>query len=153
MFDRGKNFRGANAENDADQSANGTERNRFDQELSENITAVRAHRHARPDFAGPFRDTHEHDVHDADAADHERHAGNRAQQSRHDVGRRGGRLRDFLLIAHGEIVVATGPDVVSLPNKRDDLLLRRFEIGCASATWTLMLRKVVPPATRFIALV
>ncbi len=68
---------------------------------------MRAHRHARADFAGPFGDTHQHDVHDADAADHQRDARDRAEQSGHDVGRRRRRLRDFLLIAHGEIVVAT----------------------------------------------
>src|SRR5207244_3918357 len=43
MLDRRKNLRGQNAENNAEQSANGTERNRFDQELGENIAAVRAH--------------------------------------------------------------------------------------------------------------
>ena len=46
----------------------------------------------------------------------------------HDL-RRGGRgFGDFLLVAHREIVVAAGADVVPLAEKRGDLLLRRREI-------------------------
>src|SRR4029077_7570708 len=52
MLIRRKNFRTHTAENDADESADGTERYRFDQELGENIATMRAHRHPRPDLTG-----------------------------------------------------------------------------------------------------
>ena len=86
--------------------------------------------HAHADLARPFSHAHEHDVHDADAPDHERNAGNCAQQKRHDFGRLGRCLRNFLLGSNGEIVVATRPDVMSLSKQRDDLLLRRAHLRC-----------------------
>ena len=130
MFDRRKNFRGRDAENNAKQSADGTERNRFDQELGENVAPVRADGHARADFARPFGYAHEHDVHDADAANDQRNARNRAEQSSHDVGRRRCRLRDFLLIAHGKIVVATRPGCcVAGVTSEMICCCARFEIG------------------------
>ena len=80
-----------------------------------NSNETPSHCHPRPDFSGSFRYAYQHDIHDADAANHEGHARNRAQQSSHDVRGRRCRLRDFLLIAHAKVVIATGPDVVSLP--------------------------------------
>ena len=68
---------------------------------------MRAHRHARADFTGPFGYTHQHDVHDSNAADNQRDTRNRAEQSGHDVGRGRGSIGDFLLIPDGEIIVAT----------------------------------------------
>ena len=105
------------------------------------------------DLARPLGHTHEHDVHDSDSADHERDAGDCTEQQRHHRGGGGGCLRDFLLIAHGEIVIAAGANIMSLSKQRDDLLLRGLEMLSASAICTLMFRKVVPPTTRFIALV
>ena len=82
-----------------------------------------------PDLTRPFGYADQHDVHDTDAPNDQRYAGDRAEQSSHDVGRGRCRLGDFLLIAHGEIVIAAGPDVVPLAQQDGDLLLRRFEIG------------------------
>ena len=47
------------------------ERQRLDEELSEDVARLRAERHADADLARPLRDADEHDVHDADAADEE----------------------------------------------------------------------------------
>src|SRR5881397_3727521 len=98
---------------------------------------MRAHRHAHTDFARSFSHAHQHDVHDSDSADHERHTCDCTEQYRHHS--RGGRgsFGDFLLSAHSEIVIATGPNVMPLSQQRNNF----------------MLRKVVPPITRFIALV
>lgn len=148
MFHRRDNLGGG----DPEHTAYRTERDRFDQELRENVATVRADRQTGADFASPFRYAHKHDVHDSDAADDERHAGNRAEQSRHHIRRRGRGVRDLLLIPHGEIVVATGANVMPLPQKRDDLLLRRGEIRGAG-NLHVNFRSVVPPATRFIVLV
>ena len=74
------------------------------------------------------------------------------EQQGHDA-RRGGRgLGDFLLVAHGKIVVAPGANVVPLAQQLDDLLLRRREI-VRRGHLHIDARKVVPPMTRFIALV
>ena len=59
---------------------------------------MRADGHARADLARSLGYADEHDVHDSDAADDQRNAGDRAEQSGHDVGRRRGRIGDFLLI-------------------------------------------------------
>ena len=66
-----------------------------------------ADRQTRADLARPLGHADEHDVHDADAADDERDAGDRAEQSGHDVGRGRCGVGDLLLVAHGEIVVAS----------------------------------------------
>ena len=114
---------------------------------------MRADGEADADFARPFGHAHEHDVHDADAADDQRDAGDRAEQQGHDTRSGGGGFGDFLLVAHREIVVAAFADVVPLAQERNDLLLRRARDPARSPTCTFMLRKVVPPVTRFIALV
>ena len=91
---------------------------------------MRSDGHAHTDLACPLSHAHEHNVHDADATHDKRDAGNRAKQERHDFGRLGRCLRNFLLGSNGEIVVATRPDVMSLSKQRDDLLLRRAHLRC-----------------------
>jgi hypothetical protein len=44
-----------------------------------------ANRHAQPDFPRTLCRGHEQNVHDADAADHERYRGDGGQQERHDT--------------------------------------------------------------------
>ena len=69
MLDHGDELGAADAREDAQQAAGGTERDGFDQELQEDVPAARADGHADADFARPLGDADEHDVHDADAAD------------------------------------------------------------------------------------
>src|SRR5205807_2150992 len=123
-----ENLRRRDPKNDADDSADGAERDRLDQELRKDVTAMRAHGHARADFARPLRHAYEHDVHDADATDYKRHASNRTKQSGHYIRGGRGRRGDFFLGADGEIVVAPFANIVTLPKQRDDLLLRGREI-------------------------
>ena len=84
--------------------------------------------HAYTDLACPLGDAHQHDVHDANPADHERDARDCAQQNRHHARGCRGSFGDLLLIAHGEIVVAPGPDIVPLSQQRDNLLLSCFDL-------------------------
>src|SRR6266545_6809871 len=107
----------ADATDDSNYPANGTERYRFDQELGENVAAVRTDGHAHTDFARPFGDAHEHDIHDTDPADDERDARDCAQQDGHHARSFRGSLRDFLLIAYGKIVVAPGTNIMPLPKQ------------------------------------
>ena len=48
----------------------------------QDVAAVRADGHADADLARALGHAHEHDVHDPDAADEERDAGDRAEQAR-----------------------------------------------------------------------
>ena len=48
---------------------------RFDEELQQDVLTARAERLAHADFAGAFGDRDQHDVHDDDAADDQRNAG------------------------------------------------------------------------------
>ena len=74
-----------------------------------------AHRHACSDFTRPLGHAHQHDVHNTDTTDDERNASDRPEQNRHDRGCRRSCVSDLLLIAHGKIIVAAGPDVMALP--------------------------------------
>ena len=91
---------------DADHAADGAERDGFDQELQEDVAAARADGHADADLARPLGHADEHDVHDADAADDERDAGDAGRATHVMVLDCGGcGVGDFLLVAHGEIVI------------------------------------------------
>ena len=76
-----------------------------------------AHGHARADFPGPLGDTDQHDVHDANPSDHQRHAGDGKEQSRHHISGSGGCRGDFFLGPDREIVVSTRANVMTLPRK------------------------------------
>ena len=56
-----------------DNAAPPREQQRLDEKLREHLRAPRADRFAHADFARPFGDRHEHDVHDADARDDQRY--------------------------------------------------------------------------------
>ena len=104
-------------------------RHRFDQELRENVAAVRADGHADANFARPLGDAHEHDVHDADAADDERHTRrSRKAKASSRVKWRWPPVGDFLLVAHREIIIASGPNLCRWRSKRYDLLLGGFDL-------------------------
>src|SRR5205085_9839703 len=69
--------RRADAEGGAEDAADDRERDRFEEELQQHVTSLRADGHANADLSRPFRYRVEHDVHDADAADEYRHRGDR----------------------------------------------------------------------------
>jgi hypothetical protein len=53
---------------------------RFDHELREHVAVARPDRKPEADLARPLGHRHQHDVHDADAADEQRHRGNPASR-------------------------------------------------------------------------
>src|SRR5690349_15102126 len=59
------------AEYHAQRAADGCEHQCLHEELRHDVRRLRADRHADADLACSFGDGHQHDVHDADAADHE----------------------------------------------------------------------------------
>ena len=71
------------AEADADNATKQAQHDRFHEKLQQHVLAAGADRHPQADLACPLGDRDEHDVHDADAADEQRNAGNRRQQRGH----------------------------------------------------------------------
>ena len=67
---------------DADRAAGDAQHHGLDEELQEDVAPRRAERLANADLARPLGDRHEHDVHDADAADEQRHGGDAGEQRR-----------------------------------------------------------------------
>ena len=88
------------------------------------MAAFRADGHADADLARPLGHRDEHDVHDPDAADEQRHRRDREQQRAKDLHLRVLRLRDLFLRAHLKIEIAAGRDAVSLTQNCFDLRLR-----------------------------
>ena len=119
-------MRGADAAQHADQSAQQAQRDGFDQELQPDVAGLRADGDADADLAGAFGHAHQHDVHDADAADKKRNAGHRPQQQGDDLGNGIHRVGDFLLVENVEIVVLPGGQAMALAQQAGDLLLGDF---------------------------
>ena len=68
-------WRAEQPERDADEPAGERQRQRLDQELRQDVARLGADRHADADLARPLGHAHQHDVHDPDAADQQRHRG------------------------------------------------------------------------------
>ena len=96
----------ADAAEHADETAQQAQRDGLNQELQPDVAGLRADGDADADLAGAFGDAHEHDVHDADAADQERDAGDGPEQQRDDLGNGIDGVGNFLLVEDVEVVVA-----------------------------------------------
>ena len=77
---------------------------------SSTSTVARADRQAQADLARPLGHRHQHDVHDADAADEQRHRGDARQQVGHRRRGRRQHARHLLERPHHEVVVVAGLD-------------------------------------------
>ena len=80
-------FGRANARHHADDTAEQAESDGFDKELKQDVAGLRADGDADADLASALGDADKHDVHDADAADQERHARDGPQQQGDDLWR------------------------------------------------------------------
>src|ERR1051325_10397145 len=121
--DRGQNGGRTDADADADETAKKRDDRGLDEELHQDVARRCADSFADADLAGALGDGDQHDVHDADAADDERDARNRAQQPRHGARGLCRGVGDFFLATDGEIVVPTTDDAVTLPEQRGDIVL------------------------------
>ena len=100
--------------------------------MPQDVARTGAHGQANADLAGALDHADQHDVHDADPADDERNAGDGAEKECHRAGRGGGGLRDFLLVAHNEIVVFACFNPMALAKQGGDLcfhFLERVRVG------------------------
>ena len=68
----GRDVAAADAQQDANDAADFAEHDGFHNELHQDVPLLRADGPADTDLAGPFRDGHEHDIHDADARGNQR---------------------------------------------------------------------------------
>jgi hypothetical protein len=66
----------------ANETADDGKHYRLDEELREDLTLLCTDRAANPDLARAFTNRHQHDVHDADSANHEADGGDSPEQQR-----------------------------------------------------------------------
>src|SRR6266498_1964408 len=93
------------AETDANRAAEETQHHRLDQELEQNIAAPRAAGLTQADLAGALGHTHQHDVHDPDAADQQRDAADQAQKRVEAVDDAANLIGNLLRVEHRKVVV------------------------------------------------
>src|SRR6186713_232859 len=93
----------------AAQAAERRERDRLGEDLPEDVAPPRAQRLAQPDFAGPLADHHQHDVHDDDAADHEREADDTDENGENSGGGLAVDVEERIGREDAEIVGLLGP--------------------------------------------
>src|SRR5215813_12862980 len=94
----------AAADQDAYQSTHQTQNQRFRQKLQTNVIRSCTHSHSDADFARPFRDRHQHDIHDSNAAHHQGNGGDASEQQRHDCSQLCERLRCIGHVTDHEVV-------------------------------------------------
>ena len=116
-----KRHRAERAEHDSGDPSRETQHQRLDKELEQNIEARRAQRLAHADLACAFRDRHEHDVHDADAADEQADCSDARQQVGERLRRVLERGENVRLVSDLEIVLAAGSDLMLAPHHALDL--------------------------------
>ena len=98
------------AQADAEQAAQARQRHRLDQELPGNVAALGTQGAADADLAGALGHRRQHDVHDADAAHHQRDRGDGPEHQREDLLRLLGLLqqvqrhRDLEVLARVELL-------------------------------------------------
>ena len=114
-------------ERDAEASPEEADDQRLDQKLRHDIVAPRAERLAQSDFPRSFGDGHQHDVHDANAANDQRDRCDAGKQERHDFA--GFRNRVLNL---GEISdlkwIFFGAGTVPLAHQRENIRLRAVHV-------------------------
>src|SRR6185312_9641703 len=82
-----------------------------------------AHGHANANLARALGDRNQHDVHDPDAADEQRHAGDGTEQDGHDAAGGVGDIGNVGDISHAEVVTLARADAVPGVEEIADLLL------------------------------
>ena len=88
----------------------------LDEELHQDVALARADRHADADLARPLGDAHEHDVHDADAADEQADRRDGEAEAATSIARIafGRLLASSACVRIDEVVAGAGVDAVAL---------------------------------------
>jgi len=104
------------------ESAKQAEQQRLAEELRLYAAFRGADSHADTDLARALRDRDQHHVHDPDAADEQGYAGDRDQQYGESPARFQAGLDELVGTPDVEVVVLSGPDMVTLAQQADDLV-------------------------------
>jgi hypothetical protein len=137
--------RGGQRQRDADRAPEQRQHDGFDQELGQHIAFEGTDRQPDADLARAFCYRHQHDVHDADAANEQADRRYCRQQGRQRARRAGDRVGDLLLVHDAEVVVGIAREAAALAHQASDVLLRLFG-GHGVADRELDLPDVVVPA-------
>src|SRR5665213_4422185 len=113
-----------NACGHADETADGRQQHRLDQELPQDVGTLRTDRLADADLACSLGHRHEHDVHDADAADQQADSSDYAEERGEHLVRRRGRLQQACLVENSEVISSPRGDAVRGLKSRCHLGLR-----------------------------
>ena len=97
----------SHAEKHADQSSGHADKDRLDQELSQDIHAFRTDTHTEADLPRTLRHAHVHDIHDTDTTNEKRDTSHRSQQRRHYIRRTCQHRAQLLLATDGKIIIVT----------------------------------------------
>src|SRR5690606_7082497 len=108
----------------ADRAPDNRKQDTFDQELGQDIPRARADRLPQPDFARAFGHGYQHDIHDADAADQQRNAGDQPQHNGQQSGDLADGVQQIRLIDDRKILVAFKDNAVRLVQIILDVLHR-----------------------------
>src|SRR5687768_7135967 len=117
----GQRDRPGPAEDDPADTAKQAQYHRLDEELQQDVPRRRAQRLSNPYLTRPLRHRHQHDVHDADAADKEADGRDSGEQKRENLGRLSEGVEEIRLTPDLEVVVATGQQTVLPPQHFLDL--------------------------------
>src|SRR5207248_10933659 len=101
------------------------------EELAQYVAAPRAEGLPQADLASPFRDRHQHDVHDHDAADDQRHEHDARDDGGEDRADAGPESLDAFRGVEHEIVVLLGAQMAPAAHDPLGLLdrLTHFDVG------------------------
>ena len=108
----------------SDEPSQHAENHGFDEKLQLDGGGLRSHGDSNTYLPRAFGNADEHDVHDADATNQERDAGDGSEEQRDDPGDLAHGIGNFLLIENVEIVLAIRRQTMTLAKKARDLLLR-----------------------------
>ena len=100
------------AEDNAQETAQQAEGDRFEQELGQDVPFERADGLADADLAGALGDADQHDVHDADAADKQGDGGDCAEEGGQRAGDGVDGVQQFGLAEGAEVVLVASGDIV-----------------------------------------
>ena len=111
----------AQSDQNTHNAADAGQRDGFDEELQQHFARCGADGEADADLVRALGHGDEHDVHDADAADQQRHTGHRSEQHGHELRRGTQRLGDLPRVEDVEVVVLVALQVPPLAHDLRDL--------------------------------
>src|SRR5262245_28547232 len=124
----GDGVRTADSQHDPSQAPDQRQRDRLNQELHEDVARAGAYGHSQADLPRTLGHRDEHDVHDSDAAHHQRNRSDGREEERHYPARLFLSLQDFRQVAQSEVVLLARLEPMALAQEAADLFFRFFHV-------------------------